>query len=274
MKKFKDLKLYLYLLICLLGVGIIVSSIALITKNKALQNSVSTVSNLNKQNKTFRLKLTQLELTSSRLEDKNKQLQSDMDDIMKLQILETDSEKQTSQFKEILNQKTQQYSALKEEYNTLNQAYNDLLKEGLTYSGRQQPRQDAQRGERPRQEEIEQLKTSIRERTYETLDDRISQAKTEYEVGVFTEMKQKYDNIFDLSDRFRTTEGEERIVVRNSIAEEWIALARLYQDYNDYKWKSLAEEFGVTNTDEFIKRVEEIQASFGDRGGRSGRQQR
>ena len=183
MPKSKNFKLYL--LVSLLGLGIIASGIALISKNKALQNSVSVISNLQEQNKTLQLK----------------------------------------------------------------------LKEG---PAQQQPGEEA-----PTQEEIEQLRTTIREKTYGALDSRISQAKTEYEVGIFTEMKQRYDNIFDLSDQFRTAKDEEKNAIRNAIAEEWIALAQLYQDYNDYQWKSLAEEFGVENAEEFMKRVEEIQAGFG-----------
>lgn len=251
------------LFICVLGAGVIASDVALIIKNKALQNSLSTVSNLKEQNKTLQAKLTQLELASSQLKEKNKQLRSDMDNIMKLQILETDSEKQTSQFKEILSQKTKEYNVLREEYDSLNQAYNDLLKEELTGSERQRPSRD----EQPHltQQQMEEMRTTIRERTYKTLEERISQAKTDYEIGIFNAMKQRYDNIFDLSDQFRTTEGDQRIAVRNAIAEEWIGLARLYNEYNDYQWKSLAEEFGITNTEEFIGRVEEIQRGFSDR---------
>ncbi len=103
MKNSKDL--ILYSLIVLLGLGLIASGIALISKNKALQSSASSVSELK-------------ELTQ----------------------------------------------------------------------------QDGQKTEQPTQQEVEELRTTIREKTFATLDNRISQAKTEYEVGLFNEMKQKYTN--------------------------------------------------------------------------------
>ena len=183
MKNSKDL--ILYSLIGLLALGVIASDIALISKNKALQNSVSSM------------------------------------------------------------------SQLKERYDSLNQS--------------QQSEQNAKQTEKPTQQQVEEIKTTIRERTLETLDSRISKAKTEYEVGIFTEMKQRYTDIFDLSEKFRTAEGDERTAIRNSIAEKWIALGELYTKYNDYQWTSLAKEFGVTDTGTFMKRVEEIQAGFSDK---------
>jgi hypothetical protein len=178
----------LYLLVCLLGVGVIASDIALISKNKALRNSVSTISNLQEQN----------------------------------------------------------------------QALQSKLEEG---SAQQQP-QEA-KTESPTQEEFEQMRTSIREQTHEALDKRIKEAKTEYEIDIFNAMKQRYDNIFNLSDQFRAAKDEERDAIRNAIADQWRALSQLYKDYEKYQWESLAKEFGIKNTDEFVKRAEEIQAGFG-----------
>lgn len=266
MKKVRDSKLYLYLIIGVLGIGIIASDIALmsfILKNKTLQSSVSVASKLEEQNKILTERVAWLK-------EKNTQLKSEIDDLMALQILETDSEKQTAQFKEMLNQKAKEYAVLKEEYDSLNQAYNELLKEGLSDSQKQQAEQAMEEGQRHTRQQMEEMRTTIRERTYETLDNRINQAKTDYELGIFTEMKQRYNNIFELSDKFRTAEGEERAEIRNAIAEEWVTLGQLYHEYNDYQWKTLAEEYGIENTEEFVKRVGEIQGGFGERASRSG----
>jgi len=194
MKKSKNLTLYI--IICLLGFGVIASDIALITKNRSLQNSVSSM------------------------------------------------------------------SELKIQYDSLNRAYNNLLKESIADSNSQQPEKET---EKPTPREVEEMKTTIREKTFSTLDERISQAKTDYEIGIFTEMKQRYNNIFDLSEQFRTAAAEERTQIRNAIAEEWIALGQLYYKYNNYQWTSLAKEFDITDTDAFMKRVEEIQAGFSDK---------
>ncbi len=192
----KSKNLTLYIIICLLGFGVIASDIALITKNRSLQNSVSSM------------------------------------------------------------------SELKIQYDSLNRAYNNLLKESIADSNSQQPEKET---EKPTSREVEEMKTTIREKTFSTLDERISQAKTDYEIGIFTEMKQRYNNIFDLSEQFRTAAAEERTQIRNAIAEEWIALGQLYYKYNNYQWTSLAKEFDITDTDAFMKRVEEIQAGFSDK---------
>ncbi len=194
MKNSKNL--LLYSLIGLLALGIIASDIAVILKNKALQSSVSSLSELTEQ------------------------------------------------------------------YDSLNQTYNDLLKERVSASGKQQPEETAKQ---PTQREFKEMRTTIREKTFDTLDKRISQAKTEYEIGLFNEMKQRYSNIFDLSEKFRSAEGEEKTAIRNSIAEEWISLGELYAKYNDYQWTSLAEEFGIADTEAFMERAEEIQAGFSDK---------
>ncbi|MBU1767281.1 MAG: hypothetical protein KJ648_04155, partial [Candidatus Omnitrophica bacterium] len=191
--------LVLYIIICLLGLGVVASDVALITKNKALQNSVSEMSELTK------------------------------------------------------------------EYTSLEATYNNLLKKSISNPGQIQSEEDAKQTKQPTQKEMEEVRTNIRAKTYSTLDNRIAEAKTEYEANIFIDMKQRYNNIFKLSDQYRVTEGEERTKIRNAIAEEWITLGELYSKYTDYQWTSLAEEFGVTDTDTFLQRAEEIQAGFRDK---------
>ncbi len=191
--------LVLYITICLLGLGVVASDVALITKNKALQNSVSEMSELTK------------------------------------------------------------------EYTSLEATYNNLLKKSVSNSGQIQSGEDATQTKQLTQQEMDEVRTNIRAKTYSTLESRIAEAKTEYEAELFTEMKKRYNNIFELSDQFREVEGEERTTVRNAIAEEWITLGELYAKYTDYQWTSLAEEFGITDTDAFLQRAEEIQAGFRDK---------
>ncbi|MCK4905437.1 hypothetical protein KAS42_04260 [bacterium] len=191
--------LVLYIIICLLGLGVVASDVALITRNKALQKSVASMSELN------------------------------------------------------------------EKYISLEKTYNDLLKEHITTPDQMQSGEEAKQTKEPTQKEIEEVKTTIRENTYKTLDNRIAGAKTEYEANIFIDMKKSYNNIFKLSETFRTAERAERTKIRNEIAEEWLTLGELYAKYTDYQWTSLAEEFGVTDTDAFLQRAEEIQAGFRDK---------
>lgn len=197
MKNSKNL--VLYVIICLLGLGIVVVDVALINKHKALQNSVSEMSELTK------------------------------------------------------------------EYTSLEATYNDLLKKSISNSGQIQSEENAKQTKQPTQQEMDEVRTNIRAKTYSTLESRIAEAKTEYEAELFTEIKQRYNNIFQLSDKFREAEGEERTKIRNAIAEEWITLGELYAKYTDYQWTSLAEEFGITDTDAFLQRAEEIQTGFRDK---------
>ena len=274
MLKFKGLKLYL--LIGILGLGFVVSGVALIAKSQAYKNYSSTLADLQEQNSTLKAKLNDLELSSSQLEAKNKQLKSEMDDMIKLQPSEDNNQKSAAQLKEALAQKEKEYNKLKEEYSSLNQAYTDLMKEEFTTPAQQQPEETGRRA-RPTQEQLDQMRTSMRDRTSQALDSRIAEAKTEYEAGLLTDIKQKYEDMYQLQAKLRNATEDERTALRDQMTEQRQALGQLYQNYNTYQWQSLSKEFGITNTDEFIKRAQELSQTnspfgFGGRGGPQGQQ--
>jgi myosin heavy subunit len=274
MLKLKDSKLYL--IIGILGLAFLVSTIAFIAKSQAYKNDISTVAKLKEQNKDLQTKLNEFELTSLQLQSENKQLRSEMQDLIDINTLLGGGGKESAKFKEALSRKEEQYNKLKEEYTMLSESYNELLQEGLATS--EQPEERRRREPTPEQmERMEQMRTAMRERTYEALDTRIREAKTDEEVLLLSRIRQAHNNLFTLQEQFRTTEDEERSELRELMGEGWRALGELYQDYNSYQWESLGKEFGVSNTDEFIKRAQSINQSnmpFGLFGGRSERPQR
>lgn len=270
----KSQNLKLYLLIGMLGLGFIVTGAMLIAKNQAYKNDFSALTELQEQNRALQIKLNELERSSSQLEDKNKQLKSEMDDFIKLQTLEDKNQESMAQSKEAFAQKEKEYNSLKEQYALLSNAYDDLMKEGLTNPAQQQPEETGRR-QRQTQEQMDQMRTTMRDRTSQALDSRIAEAKTEYEVGLLTEIKQKYEDMANLQEQLKAATGEERAVLRDQMTEQRKTLGQLNQDYNTYQWESISKEFGITNTDEFIKRAQELSQTgspFGS-GGRSERQQ-
>jgi hypothetical protein len=272
MKKSPNLKLYL--IISLLGLGFIVASAILIAKSQAYKNNSSILGELKEQNRTLQEKLNELELAYSQLKDKNKQLKSDMDDFIKLQALSDKNQEFTPQSREILAQKEKEYNSLKEQYALLSDAYNDLIREELAAPAQQQGEVTGRR-QRPTQEQIDQMRTTMRDRTSQALDSRITEAKTEYEAGLLTDIKQVYDDMYQLQEKIRTATDEERTAIRDEMTQQRRTLRQLYQDYNTYQWESFGKEFGVTNTDEFIKRAQELSQTnspFGFFGGRGGSQ--
>lgn len=90
------------------------------------------------------------------------------------------------------------------------------------------------------------------------MDNRISQAKTEQEAGILTEIRDASINLFDLQDKMRTVSDEEREALRQAIAEERNVLGELYSKYNSYQWKTLAEQFKVENAEEFARQAQEL----------------
>ena len=248
-----------------------------ITQIQSIKNYKSVVSDLQEQNRVLQTKLNEFELSSSKLETQNKQLKSEMDDFMQLQTSEDKDQKSAAQLKEALAQKEKEYNKLKEENTLLNSAYTDLMKEGLATPTQQQS-EDTGRRQRPTQEQMDQMRTSMMERTSQTLDSRIAEAKTEYEAGLLTNIKQAYDDMYQLQEKSRTAATEEeRAALRDQMNQQRRALGQLSQDYNTYQWQSLSKEFGITNTDEFIKRAQELSQTnspFSFFGGRTGQQGR
>ncbi len=247
----------LYLFVCILSLGFIGSGIAFINEHKTFKGCLSSVTELKEQNISLKEKLRKIEESYLQLEDKNRQLETEIGDLNEFQTLRMESEKDKNQkmageLKNSFEQRGKEYEALKEEYNLLQEAYSELLKEELTDSG---PVQGRRRRELT-PEQMENFMASARERTYEMMDNRIAQAKTDYEAGLLEEMKEASANLFSLQDKLRTASDEEREAIRAEIVDERRALSELYNEYNSYQWKSLGEEFGVKNVEEFVKQAQ------------------
>ncbi|MBU1631478.1 MAG: hypothetical protein KKH49_06745, partial [Candidatus Omnitrophica bacterium] len=264
MKKKKNFRLYITIAVAVLAVIATVTVAVRTVKN----SRTSVVSELKQKNKALQTKLTNLELMASQLESQSNQLKTQLKDLITLQEMDLGNRNDIQQSKQTLSQREQEYNKLTEEYAMLSESYNELLQESLKSSDEPED----PRTPRFTPEQMEEFRNTMRDRTYEVLDSRITQAKTEYEVGIFEQMQSVYDNIFDIQEQARNAEGEERERLRQEMGEQWRALGELNQAYNSYQWKTLAEEYGVKNTDEFIKRAQSINQSntpFGMGGGRT-----
>ncbi|MDD5454687.1 MAG: hypothetical protein PHW62_04225 [Candidatus Ratteibacteria bacterium] len=247
----------LYSIIGALGLGIIVLTIISITEYSASKNVLSSLAKLKQQTASLQSKFDETEEVRLRLEMENKQLRAVVETLNEFQISDEKSVENKGTKGE-LKEHSDDYKSLKEEYDLLQEAYNELLKEQFM-----EPEPSPQRrGREFTPEQMENFAAAMRERTYSVMDSRISQAKTEYEAGILTEIRDVSINLFDLQDKMRIASDEEREALRQTIAEEINALTGLYSEYNSYQWETLAEKFKIENVEEFTKQVHELMRNM------------
>lgn len=247
----------LYLVVGVLCLGIISLGTLFIANYLTSKNSLSSLAKLKQQNADLQYRLNEAEQARLRLEVENKNLKEMIDTLNEFQALDKESDNNKAverEFKEYLDE----YNALKEEYALLQEAYNELLREQLV-----EPQQSQQRrGREFTPEQMETFATTMRERTYSVMNSRISQAKTEYEAEILTEIRDTSINLFDLQSKWRTASDEEREALNQAIAAEGNALRELYSEYSSYQWKTLAEQFKVDDIEGFTKQVQELMRNM------------
>lgn len=249
----RSLRLYIIISVAVLAVVLLVGSIVVSVK----KSRIADISKLKQQNRELQGKLSELEILASQMEAQSNRLRTQLNDLMTLHETDVSSGGDTERFKQMLGRRERAYDKLKEEYAMLSESYNELLQEGLESS----PEPNQPRMPRFSQEQMEEFRTRMKERTYEVLNDRVAEAKTEYEVGIFQQMEEVYDNIFEIQEQIRDASDEERRELFEEMGEQWRTLGELTRDYNIYQWKSLAEEFEVSNVDEFVNRAQSINES-------------
>jgi len=239
----------LYLVVGVLCLGIVSLGTLFIANYLALKDSLSSLAKLKQQNADLQYRLNEVEQSRLRLEIENKNFKAMLDTLNEFQVLDKASDNN----KVVEKEYSGEYNALKEEYALLQEAYNELLREQIV-----EPQQSQQRRGEFTPEQMERFSATMRERTYSVMNSRISQAKTEYEAGILTEIRDTSINLFDLQDKWRTASDEEREPLWQAIAAEGDALRELYSEYSSYQWKTLAEQFKVDDIEGFTKQVQEL----------------
>ena len=252
------------IIICVLGLGIIGSSITLIAKQKALNDNIAAAARLKEQGKQFEDKLAEMEAASSRLKDENAQLKNEVENLKEglpvgSEVGQGDGENQRllRKLRSDLRRKQSEFDALKEKYDSLQQAGAEAPEEGPDASpwGRNARRQ------RFTPEQMEQFMTSGRDRMFDMMDRRIEEAATDYEAGLLVDEKQRLSNLMSLGEKSRTATDEERQAIWAEMATEGSALAEIYNEYDSYQWRSLAEKYGVKDLDRFVEQAQDLSRS-------------
>jgi hypothetical protein len=244
----------LYLVAVVLGLGVVSLGIMFSVEHCASKDALSSLTQLKQQNVNLQSRLNETEEARLRLENENKQLRSEINDLNEL----LSSKSGFSVGKEQPFE-SEEYQKLEKEYALLQDAYNELLTE--RFSDTEQARQGRRRELTP--EQAESFMANARERTYEMLDSRIAQAKTDYEAGILSDIRDASVDLFDLQAKMRVVSDEEREQLRQAITEQRSALGELYSEYRSYQLKTLAEEFKIENVDKFVEQAQQLTQPFG-----------
>lgn len=122
----------LYLVIGALGLGVISLGTIFIAGYSASKYALSSLAKFKEQNANLQSRLNETEEVRLRLESENKQLKTMIDTLNEFQILDKESfENKNQKTAGELEDRSDGYNALKEEYTLLQEAYNELLREQL-----------------------------------------------------------------------------------------------------------------------------------------------
>ena len=249
------------IVICVLGLGLVGSSITLIARQKALNDSIAAAAKLKGQSKELEDKLAKVQAASSQLGSENAQLKKEVEALREGRPVESqvasgedESRRLIRRLENDLKRKQREFDALKEEYDSLQQARADLPPEGPDAS-------QERRRQRFTPEQREQFITSRRDRMFDMMDGRIEEAPTDYEAGLLVDIKQRFANMATLREKSRNATAEERQAIESEMAAERRALADTYNEYDSHQWRSLADKYGVTDVDQFVEQARGMSRS-------------